>query len=769
MLKSGATLPATQTSSAIDLLTVLQAFDTPTRQNLQTSLRGLGQGFLGRGPDINQMLTVAPSFYTDTQQISQNILAQPGAAARFAPSAESLAAAYDPVREELATGFAPQAKVLQAFVDRSAKLGQALDAAPPSLQSLRQGLDAATPLLNETAGLARATITLTGPAPAALKQASVLLKDAAPALHLTGPPLQKLADAVPNTLGFLGRLNPVIDPSVTALTNSVQPLAELGRHGCDVLSFARNWRSTLGFGVATSPSGPLVGGEPGLGPMNSLRVVAVRLLSELNADAPQPTLFAAQNEYPAPCQAPGEGTMSSPFGFVRRRFDIIPSKHRSRPLLIGTAVIAVIVVALLSAALRHVPLTPKAGHVVKAEFTAADQVSNRTVVRVGGVEVGRVESVAPGSDPYRTTLVNMRISDDSIHIHADATATVRWRTLLGGLMYIDLQPGSASAPALSGDRISANRTSNQVEFDQVLDPYAGPTAQQQRNVLKGLRYTFADPQGIGQTIQTLSPTLQTVQQGLQPLLGTQTGDLRNLVAATAKTVSGLNNTVGLENLVTGASTTLAVTDAQQQNLGQTIDLSPPSLNSTFTTMRRLRTTLDHLDPLVTNLQPGAIELGPAARAAEPALAQTEAVLRGATPLLRAAGPTFDALKGASDTGVPLMNGFDPTLNRLLAQIIPYLNQRDSGTKLLNYQMIGPFWSDLASAAGEYDSVGYRIRFTVPPNLNSFISQPFATSAKQACDSSSLPSAATRCPQVAQALTKSWFQAPQVKLPKGAAK
>jgi phospholipid/cholesterol/gamma-HCH transport system substrate-binding protein len=461
--------------------------------------------------------------------------------------------------------------------------------------------------------------------------------------------------------------------------------------------------------------------------------------------------------------------MNKPFGFLRRRFDIIPAKHRSRPLAIGAVVLAVIVVALVSAGLRHVLLTPKAGHVVKAEFTAADQVSNRTVVRVGGVEVGRVESVAPGSDPYRTTLVNMRISDDSIRMHADAMATVRWRTLLGGLMYIDLRPGTPSAPPLPSDTIPATRTSNQVEFDQVLEPYAGPTSEQQRNVLKGLRNTFADPQGIGQTIQTLSPALQTVQQGLQPLLGAQSGDLRKLIAATAKTVNGLDSTAGLENLVTGASTTLAVTDAQQQNLGQTIDLSPPSLNSTFTTMRRLRTTLDHLDPLVTNLQPGAIELGPAARAAEPALAQTEAVLRGATPLLRAAGPTFDALKGASDSGVPLMYGLDPTLNRLLAQIIPYLNQRDSGTKLLNYQMVGPFWSDLASAAGEYDSVGYRIRFTVPPNLNSFISQPFATAAKQACDSSSLPSAATKCPQVAQALTRGWFQAPAVKLPKGAAR
>jgi ABC-type transporter Mla subunit MlaD len=451
--------------------------------------------------------------------------------------------------------------------------------------------------------------------------------------------------------------------------------------------------------------------------------------------------------------------MSSPFDVVRRRFDIYPAKHRSRPLAIGAVVIALIALALVSAGLRHVPLVPKSGNVVRAEFTAADQVSNRTVVRVRGVEVGRVESVAAGSDPYRTTVVNMRIDNGNIHLRSDASAAVRWRTLLGGLMYIDLNPGTRSAPPLGDNPIPATRTSNQVEFDQLLEAYAGPTAQQQRNVLKGLRNGFGDPQGIGHTIQTLRPALTTIDQGLQPLLGAQTGDLRNLIASTARTVRGLDSTSGLVGLVSGTDTTLAVTDAQRQNLGQFLELSPPSLNSTFVTMRRLRTTLDHLDPLVTNLRPGARDIAPAASATEPALAQLDAVLRAATPLLVAAGPTFDALKGASDTGVPLMNAFDPTLTRLLDQILPYLRRQDPGTKLLNYEMYGPFWSDLASAAGEYDSVGYRIRFTVPPNLNSVISQPFVSFAKRACDVSALPNAATRCPLITQALTKGWFQAP----------
>ncbi|MCW3064945.1 MAG: Mammalian cell entry related domain protein [Solirubrobacterales bacterium] len=300
-LASGSTLPAKQTSTAVDLLTVLQAFDKPTRLRLQTTVRGLGEGFLGRGQDINHMLTVAPKFLGNVGTATGSVVARGGAAARFVPAAELLARAYDPVRGDLASGFAPEAKVLQAFVDKSTQVHQALDVAPASLESLRRGLKASTPLLAQTAGLARAAIALTGPAPAALRAASALLRDAGPALVGTKPALENLSAAVPSTLGFLGTVNPVISPAIDALHESLPELVALGQHSCDVLDFARNWRSTLGFGVATG-AGPLAAGEPGLGPLNSLRVVAVRALTELEADAPQ---YGSQvhDTYPAPCTA----------------------------------------------------------------------------------------------------------------------------------------------------------------------------------------------------------------------------------------------------------------------------------------------------------------------------------------------------------------------------------------------------------------------------------------------------------------------------------
>jgi ABC-type transporter Mla subunit MlaD len=305
MMPNGSTIPVSQTSTAVDVISFLQTVNTPAQRNLTVSVRGLGEGFLGRGAGLAQMLTVAPGFFGDLRDAAAAVNARTGAAARLAPSAELLAGAYDPVRNDLAAGFEPSARVLQAFVDKQQQVRQLLDVAPSSLTALNGGLVAGTPLLHEVAGLARAANALTKPAPAALKQTATLLREAGPALNVTGPDLRTLARAVPSTLGFLDRVDPIITPSISTLKESVVSLLALGRHSCDVLSFAANWHSALAFGVATG-SGALAAGEPGLGPLNSLRVLPVRLLSELNSDAPAANP-PARDPYPAPCAAPSEG------------------------------------------------------------------------------------------------------------------------------------------------------------------------------------------------------------------------------------------------------------------------------------------------------------------------------------------------------------------------------------------------------------------------------------------------------------------------------
>lgn len=320
-LDSGETLGTRQTSSAVELLDVAQALDPPRRRQLQRTVRGLGAGFLGRGQDMNELLGTAPRVFRQTSRWTGAVLSRKGAAARFNPSVESAAAAFDPVREEAAQGLRPGARVMEAFADRREPLRQTLEEAPPALGALRKGLDASTPLLDETAGLARATIRLNRHAPGALRQASALLHDARRPLRQSEPLLRSLGGAVQPTLNALDRVEPLVEPSIRSMRNGRVQLVVLGRRPCELFQFMRNWRSMLGFGIAPGSGDPLgdLDEDLGLGALNSLRTVAItpRTTDSISADGPAlpvnipplgvgpslPTGFPGINAYPAPCQA----------------------------------------------------------------------------------------------------------------------------------------------------------------------------------------------------------------------------------------------------------------------------------------------------------------------------------------------------------------------------------------------------------------------------------------------------------------------------------
>jgi ABC-type transporter Mla subunit MlaD len=306
-LASHASIPLSQTSTAVDTQTLLSGFNAPTRVNLTRSLVGLGQGLIGRGTGINQELPVAGPELKNLEAVAKSVLAVHGAAANFAPDADSLAAAYDPVRVQLGQGFHPQAEVLGDFgVERQA-LQQTLNVAPATLAALQTGLAESDPLLEQTTGLARATVSLTAPAPAALAAATRLLRTAVPSLRRTLPLLHAVEGAVNPTLGLLARAYPILSPSLTTMQEQLGPLLDLAAHQCDFLAQGINWRSAMAWGVPGNydPASNLTALEPGLGPdTNSFRVLALPEDSTETLDADAPGKFVHGNDaYSAPCQA----------------------------------------------------------------------------------------------------------------------------------------------------------------------------------------------------------------------------------------------------------------------------------------------------------------------------------------------------------------------------------------------------------------------------------------------------------------------------------
>jgi phospholipid/cholesterol/gamma-HCH transport system substrate-binding protein len=304
--------------------------------------------------------------------------------------------------------------------------------------------------------------------------------------------------------------------------------------------------------------------------------------------------------------------MSAASTFVRDRLDPVPAAQSSRPLPMGIAAFAILGLLLYSGFAFQLPFVGSGGGTLaRVEVLSADAVSDRTPVRVRGVDVGRVDHVAAGPDG-RTSILVLRISDHGVRVKRDARAVVRWRTLLGAV-YVDLNPGSPAAPTLGDGVIGHAQTGTQVDWGAFNGIFGQPARQGQRLLLAALRRALTARQAHGRTLRTLGPALATIGRGTGATRGVYDGELTRLVQTTGRTLHALSRDGdSLGRLVDSANHTLAASAHHRRALGAAVALSPAALSATAVTMRRLVPTLDHLDPLVAQLRPGVRRLDPRA-------------------------------------------------------------------------------------------------------------------------------------------------------------
>ena len=125
---------------------------------------------------------------------------------------------------------------------------------------------------------------------------------------------------------------------------------------------------------------------------------------------------------------------------------------------------------------------------LKAVFTSETQLHIPSPVRIAGVDVGEVTSVKHiGGSSSQAGLVTMSINPNGLPIHSDATMKIRPRIFLEGNFYVDLQPGTPSAPDLkSGSTVSVGRTAGPVQLDRVLSSLNSETRTNLETLLRGL-------------------------------------------------------------------------------------------------------------------------------------------------------------------------------------------------------------------------------------------------------------------------------------------
>ncbi len=376
--------------------------------------------------------------------------------------------------------------------------------------------------------------------------------------------------------------------------------------------------------------------------------------------------------------------------------------------------------------------------VLRGVFTTATELHIPSPVRIAGVDVGQVTSVQRMSHSSDAAIVTMDINRNGLPVHADATANVRARIFLEGNFYVDLHPGTPSAPTLSsGATLPAANTSGPVQLDRVLAALNSDARGNLQTLLQGLGSSLNGPPTAAEDVSQ-DPSVRGLTGGRalneslkysadafrastlvnEGLLGLQQHDLSRVVIGEQEVFKGLAARPDqLASLVTTFNATMAALASRQQDLSATIAALPPLLRVTNTADTALDASFGPTRAFARDILPGVEQLDPTIGAALPWLAQSTALLSSSelggllsslTPAVQNTGRTVSATKSLLDAADQLARCFNhniiPTGNAVIQD--PPLT---SGLRV--YQELFQSAVGLAGAAQSFDGNGRYLRST----------------------------------------------------------
>jgi phospholipid/cholesterol/gamma-HCH transport system substrate-binding protein len=343
---------------------------------------------------------------------------------------------------------------------------------------------------------------------------------------------------------------------------------------------------------------------------------------------------------------------------------------------------------------KHIPFTSY-GYEVKATFSNGVNISKNSPVRVAGVEVGKVISAERDGD---NTTVTFTVSGPGRPIHDDAFAEIRPRIFLEGNFFIELDPGSPSAPELdSGGTIPVTHTSTAVQLDQILTALQSPVRADLAQVFEGFGKALNEKPSAAEDARQL-PEVQGKTGGeaingifkyggaagrygaqtTNALLGTQAKDLSKLIAGTSRTFGAFSqNEADLKGLIDNFEIFTGALAQQSGNLEKTISAFAPALKTAKTSLVNLNETLPPLRAYAIALRPAVAELPELINSAEPFLAQARPLLSqseagGTARLLAELTPGLaGAAREGNRSAIPQLNRLSTCATRVL---IPTSNQ-----------------------------------------------------------------------------------------------
>ena len=397
----------------------------------------------------------------------------------------------------------------------------------------------------------------------------------------------------------------------------------------------------------------------------------------------------------------------------------------------GVVVLIFLIVVSWFAYTKELPWSSP-GYTASATFRDASTLRTSAPVRIAGVNVGEVTDVEADGDAAKVTF---SVDPEGLPLHEDARITIRPRLFLEGNYFLDLRPGSPSAPDLSdGGSIPVTQTGTAVQLDQVLTSLQRSDRRNLGDLLDGFGSALDDPPtasmdiGMDPEVQGLSGA-EAINQSFdyggragksssqvsQALLGEQAGDLRGLIKSSGEVFKELaSRDTQLSDLITNLSITTGALAAESQNLQDTLAELAPTVEQAQRDLPVVNEAFPPLRAFARELTPSIKELPGTIRAGTPWLRQADKLLRpselgGVVDDLHVATPVLS--EGTANlTGLLLQLGrFSRCQSRVLTPTGDQVINDDFATGQPNFREA--FYAAVAQAAqgATFDGNGQFLR------------------------------------------------------------
>jgi len=337
--------------------------------------------------------------------------------------------------------------------------------------------------------------------------------------------------------------------------------------------------------------------------------------------------------------------------------------HPPNRMLIALIAIVLVIVGTYFGWTKELPFQNP--YELNAVFDNAANIRAKSPVRIAGVNVGEVKEVRSVGNAAEVTFT---VKDDGLPIHEDAEIEIRPRIFLEGNFFLDVRPGSPSAPELvSGDTIPITQTATAVQLDEILTALQKPDRDNLIRLLSGfgtgLNHVPTAAEDVGQDPDVQGETAgQTINASFkyggtagrstaivaEALQGTEPHDLSRLLRSSSDVFAALlTREQQLKDLVTNLNTTVGAFAAESDSVNAAIRELAPTLEIAEPAFLRLNNTLPPLRAFSRDITPGIKQLPATIKAATPWLKQTKALVSRKNELK---GISFNLMKAAPSLG-----------------------------------------------------------------------------------------------------------------------